>query len=168
MAEQVRRSDNALAWIFPRGIGPTAWSEDGKKGTQILRRFALLGQTLDGMRVWDVRRAIQTIRSIDDLSRLPLDIADEGEMGVVALYASLFEPNINRLVLSDLPRSHHDGPQFLNVLQTLDIPAAVAMAAERSPIDLTQGKQQNNWEYPLAVAKKLGWGAERIQIEHGR
>ena len=50
------------AMIAPRGVGPTAFDPSEKKQTQIRRRFMLLGQTLDGMQVWDVRRAIQAIR----------------------------------------------------------------------------------------------------------
>ena len=51
----------SLAWFAPRGVGLTAWTGDEKRQTKIRRRFQLLGQTLDGMRVWDIRRAIQTI-----------------------------------------------------------------------------------------------------------
>ena len=51
-----------LAFVAPRGIGRTAWNADPAKQTQIRRRFMLLGQTLDGMRVWDVRRALQALR----------------------------------------------------------------------------------------------------------
>ena len=46
----------SMAYVAPRGIGPTAWDQTPKKQTQHRRRFQLLGQTLDGMRVWDVRR----------------------------------------------------------------------------------------------------------------
>src|SRR5262249_56879890 len=46
-----------MAYVAPRGVGPTAWDQTEKKQIQIRRRFQLLGQTLDGMRVWGVRRA---------------------------------------------------------------------------------------------------------------
>ena len=50
----------AFAAICPRGVGATKWAEPGTPDdTQYRRRFALVGQTLDGMRVWDVRRALQ-------------------------------------------------------------------------------------------------------------
>jgi hypothetical protein len=52
-------------------------------------------------------------------------------MGVNALYAALFEPAIRDLELSDLPNSHAAGPDYLNVLQLLDIPQALALAGER-------------------------------------
>jgi len=50
------------------------------------------------MQVWDIRRAIQTIRAQenDALRKAPLWINGEREMGANMLYASLFEPNIKR------------------------------------------------------------------------
>jgi len=50
------------------------------------------------------------------------------------LYTSLFEPDIARLDLWHLPSSHRDGPVFLNVQRYMDIPQAVAMAAERTEV----------------------------------
>jgi hypothetical protein len=89
-------------------------------------------------------------------------------MAGIALYASLvesepFEPFIVRLDLYDLPKSHRDGPIFLNVSRYLDMPQAVAMAAERAKVVLYQDDDAG-WEYPQAVAQKLGWDAKQIQI----
>jgi len=154
--------DVALAFVAPRGIGPTAWTSDVKKNTNIRRRFMLLGQTLDGMRVWDVRRAIQTLRSIDGLVDVPLSLRGDRDMAGIALYAALFEPPVERLELKDLSQSHRAGPGFLNVLRFLDMPQTVAMVAEKSPIEIVQDSA-GGWEYPLSVADKLGWN-ERITI----
>jgi hypothetical protein len=131
--------------------------------THIKRRFMLLGQTLDGMRVWDVRRAMQTLRSIDGFGDTPLWIFADGEMSGIALYASLFEPPVERLELGDLPDSHRKGPNFLNVLRFLDVPQALAMAAEKMPVRLHHAGEAD-WKFPLAVAKMLGF-ADRLLIE---
>jgi hypothetical protein len=40
---------------------------DAGKQVQIRRRFQLLGQTVDGMRVWDVRRALAVVRSLSSV-----------------------------------------------------------------------------------------------------
>jgi len=109
-----------MAFVAPRGIGPTAWNPGEKKQTQIRRRFMLLGQTLDGMRVWDVRRAIQALRSLDSANDLPLVVQGERQAAGIALYASLFEPDVKRLDLQDLPRTHREGPILLNVRRYLD------------------------------------------------
>jgi hypothetical protein len=84
-------------------------------------------------------------------------------MAVVALYAALFEPNVARLDLWSLPPSHAEGPDFLNVLRVLDVPQALAMAAERSRVKLYD-TDAARWDYPLAVGKKLGWDARQIEV----
>jgi dienelactone hydrolase len=150
-------------YVAPRGVGPTALGGDEKKRTQILRRYALLGQTLEGMQVWDVRRAIQAARSMPAVGNRPVILRAQGRMAGVAVYASLFEPGVAALELRDLPRSHVEGPHLLNVLKTLDLPAAVAMAAERGRVTIRQ-KEQGGWEYPREVAAKLGWGEGRVQV----
>ena len=93
-----------------------------------------LGQTLDGMRVWDVRKAVQALRSVDGFKNVPLWMQGEREMAGITLYASLFEPEIKRLDLWHLNKSHRHGPIFLNVLRYLDVPQAVAMAADLKSI----------------------------------
>ena len=162
--EMLRNNKCVLAYLAPRGIGPTAWNTDERKRTQIRRRFMLLGQTLDGMRVWDVRRAIRTLRTLDSTSYVPLALEGKGRMAGIVLYASLFEPDIARLDLWHLPSSHHDdGPTFLNVLRYLDIPEALTMAAERSQIRLYQ-EDDSGWRFTQAVAEKLGWPDDRFQM----
>ncbi len=152
-----------MAYLAPRGIGPTMWNPNERKQTQIRRRFMLLGQTLDGMRVWDVRRAIQTLRTVGSMSGVPVRLQGERRMAGIVLYASLFEPDIVRLDLWHLSPSHREGPTFLNVLRYLDVPQAVAMAAERSRIRLYQ-KDDSGWQFPRAVAGKFGWPEEQFQV----
>lgn len=152
-----------IAFVAPRGVGTTAWSPAPKKQTHNPRRFMLLGQTLDGMRVWDVRRAVQALRSVEPFRQTPLRLQSQGEMAGVVLYASLFEPDIERLDVTKLPTSHRQGPHFLNVLKYLDVPQAVAMAAERSQIVILQD-EGFGWDFPRAVAAKLGWPADRFQL----
>jgi hypothetical protein len=162
--EMFRNNKCVVAYLAPRGIGPTAWNTDEQKRTQIRRRFMLLGQTLDGMRVWDVRRAIQMLRTLDLAGNVPVALEGKGQMAGIMLYASLFEPGIVRLDLWHLPSSHRDdGPTFLNVLRYLDIPQAVAMAAEKSQIRLYQ-EDSSGWRFPQAVAEKLGWPDDRFQM----
>ena len=146
-----------LVFFAPRGVGRTIWNQDTKKQTQILRRFMLLGQTLDGVQAWDVRRAIQAIRSLGATAGLsgsaagdaPLTLCARGTLAGVALYASLFEPNIDALLLEELPPNHRQGP--------------MAMAAERSRVKLLK-TDTAAWGYPQAVAKQLGWKPGQLEI----
>ena len=165
--QQTKQMLNSSAWsmayVAPRGIGPTAWDQSERKQTQHQRRFYLLGQSLDGMRVWDVRRAAQTLRALDGFADVPLWLQSQRQMAGVTLYASLFEPEIARLDLHELPASHREGPFFLNVTRFLDMPQAVAMAAERSRIAL-YSEQPDAWTYPERIGKVLGWDAKQLQI----
>jgi hypothetical protein len=163
LRETLTNHDWAFAYFTPKGIGPTEWSQDEKKLTHIRRRFILLGQTEDGLRAWNVRRAIQGVRTIDGLAESPLWLQSQRQMAGVALAASLFEPNIARLDLYDLPHSLHDGPYFLNAQRYLDTPQLVTLAAERSRVVLYQDAA-SGWEYPSQVSEKLGWDAKQIQI----
>lgn len=152
-----------MAWVAPRGIGPTAWDQTEKKQTHIRRRFQLLGQTLDGMRVWDVRRAAQALRAIDGFATPPLWLQGEREMAGIVLYASLFEPSIARLDLWSLPASHRNGPDLLNVQRVLDLPSTVALAAEQSKVRI-YGATAREWDYPQQVADRLGWPKTQLQL----
>ena len=166
--EKIRRglatNNSVFVYFTPRGIGPTAWSGDAKKQIQIRRRFMLLGQTLDGMRVWDIRRALQAVQSFRNLQGVPLSVQATGDLAVDALYASLFETGIAALDLGKVPASHRDGPDYLNVLRILDIPQAMAMAAERSQVRLFE-TDPKGWTYPIAVAQRLGWSDNRLVVE---
>jgi len=146
----------AMAYFAPCGIGPTAWDPSEARQKERQQQFQLLGQTVDSMRVWDVRRAIQTLRSKGGMKTVPLWLQAGGHMSGVTLYASLWEPKITRLDLYDLAGSHRDGPFFLNIHRFLDTPQAVAMASERTQVLIYQ-EENRHWDYPLAVAKKLDW-----------
>ena len=152
-----------MAYLAPRGIGPTEWTGSAKAQTQRLRRFYLVGQTLDSMRVWDIRRGLQALRRVDGLAGTPLWLQAQGEMAANALYATLFEDGITRLDLHDLPASHQQGPAYLNVLRHLDLPQAAAMAAERTRVVLYTDAP-DAWQFPATTAKNLGWPDKQWQI----
>jgi cephalosporin-C deacetylase-like acetyl esterase len=154
LAQKVLADGEAIAYIAPRGIGPTAWNDDPKNQTHVRRRFMLLGQTLEGMRVWDARRAIQALAAIEGLEDVPVALMGMNEMEGIALYAALFEDRVTQLDLKDLSHTHRDGPDFLNVLRILDVPQTVAMVAERAHVWIRDDKDE--WQYPIAVAKKFG------------
>jgi hypothetical protein len=76
-------------------------------------------------------------------------------MGVNALYASLFEPDIARIDLHEPPTSHQKGPTYLNVLKYLDTPQAAPWPRPQArcgfiPLTRQHGdsptKRQRNWD----------------------
>jgi len=156
MSDISRFRENAI-WIamLPRGLGADAWSGDERKLTHLRRRFMLLGQTLDAMRVWDLRRGLQAVLQLKGMKGLPVHCEAEGAMGVNMLYASIFEPEVVSLELWRLPPSHDIAPDYPNVLRVLDIPQAVALAADGRFVRLHQDDPEK-WEYPVAVARLVG------------
>ncbi len=94
------------------------------------------------------------------LAKTPLWLNADGDLGVDALYASLFEDGLTGLDLRAIPSSHVDGPDYLNVLKYLDIPQAAAMAAERCTLRL-QPAQTTGWDFLSGMSKSL---APRIDL----
>ncbi len=153
----------AMAYVAPRGIGLTAWSGDARKQNHIRRRFYLLGQTLDGMRVLDVVRSAEALRGVDGFAKTPLWMQAHGHMAANLLYASLFTPEITRLDLHDLPASHMQGPAYLNVLRHLDLPQAVAVAVDRCRVVLYQPEAKYD-PFPAQVAEALSLGKKAFSV----
>jgi len=151
LANMLKMNSWGMAYVCPRGVGPTAWDQSERKQTHHRRRFMLLGQTLDGMRVWDVRRTLRGLRSISGYEKTPIWCQAERGMSGIALYATLFERHIvKRVDLYDLPASHRNGPTFLNVLRKTDIPLTVAFAAQRTKVVIYDNAVAN-WALPKDI-----------------
>ena len=153
----------AMAYVAPRGIGLTAWSGDARKQNHIRRRFYLLGQTLDGMRVLDVIRSAEALRKVDGFAKTPLWMQAHGHMAANLLYASLFTPKVTRLDLHDLSASHMEGPAYLHVLRHLNLPQAVALAAERCRVVLYQPEGKYD-PFPAKAVEALGLGSKAYSV----
>ncbi len=150
-----------FAFVAPRGVGPTAWTDDEKERTHIRRRFMLLGQTLASMQIYDVCRAVDAVQEIQPGVRVVL--AGKDDAAVTALYASLLASNVAAVELANLPTTHQDAPDLLNVLRTLDLPQTVALAAERRCVVL-ETSEPDAWSYPQKVVERLGWDDKRLRI----
>jgi len=159
---QLLGADETWNVMAPRGIGMTAPLGSIKKQRQIRRRYQLLGQTVDAMRVWDIRSAIRVIRS---LSEAPIHIQGKRDMATNVLMASVFESGVKRVDLWELSSSFETGPDYLNIIRFVDLPTAVALSAEMQDVHLHR-TEPHGWDYPMTVALKLGWTQGRFQV-HG-
>lgn len=162
LIRQVENEELAVVFLPPWGVGPTAWSGDDRAKMHVRRRFMLLGQTLEGMRVWDIRRAVEALRQADLFGGKPVRIAGERHQAVNALYASLFAEGIAGIEMIEPPATHQIGPDYLNVLRFLDVPQAVAMAAENAPVKFVRANPEE-WSWTTEAAKLLGWPSGRLQ-----
>ena len=142
----------AMAYLAPSGIGPEPPStEDAEEQS-----------SLDAIRVLELRKAIQTLRSAGGMPKVPMWLQGHGDMAGVTLYAGLFEPDIARFDLHDLPKSHNQSSFLKNALTILDFPQTVALALENSQVILYQDNEKG-WDYPASAAKRLQWN-NRLQI----
>ena len=151
-AAKALQQGTALALVAPRGIGPTAWRKE--KETTIRRRFLLLGQSLEGLRVWDARAALAALRTQPELRGAPIALHGAGEMAVIALLAGLFEEDVARFELDRLPATLANGPSLPNALRFFDLPQLVALGFPRA-IHLS-GSAPADWRWSADAAKAAG------------
>src|SRR5262249_4666161 len=125
--------DGSVLLLCPRGVGPVGWTRNVFPNT-VERAFPLVGSTADSRRVWDV----MTVARPHAHGSTRWRAAAQGNAGVIAAYAALYEPAIGEVVVVDPPPSHQPrsagaayGPALLNVLRVLDIPDALGCLAPR-------------------------------------
>ncbi len=132
LRQEMQSRKIAMAFFAPRDVEPSKLLSDSKKAIHIRRRYMLLGQTVDGMRVWDIRCAAQAIKALPEFKKTPLHLRAQGQMAVNAAYAALFEPEIAELKLEGVPASQAGGPDYLNVLKVWDLPQLWAALGDRA------------------------------------
>jgi hypothetical protein len=143
------RRTGPLKFVAPRGVGPSAWPAN--KDAQIRRRFALLGQTLDGMRALDVLRSIELRGSPADW---PLNITGVGQAAPVALMAAVFmRGDVKSVTLFDPPTTWRDGPAFLGIDRVMGLPQAAALLHPH-PLTLI-GTPREAWSWAEDLAGRL-------------
>jgi hypothetical protein len=131
--------DDAVVVLAPRGVGPTAWVRKSPPN-YVERAHVLLGRTVDEGRVWDAAATVRWLAEANGSGRrIKWRLAGARQAGVIAAYAALFEPTAAEVVLVEPTTSHRDRPFFLNVLQVLDVPAALGLLAPR-PLTLIGAK----------------------------
>lgn len=93
------------AVIDVRGAGENAWGME--MNWHVRRSLALTGRTVASLRVWDVLRGIEALRSMPEVNPDKIMIAAEADMAVPALYAALLDGNIYAVALKDPPASQN-------------------------------------------------------------
>ena len=102
----------------------------------------LLGRTIDELKVYRLIGSVRNYRQNIEGVGAPQKIVAVGPAGILAAYAALLEPSIKEVIIIDPPKSHMEGPIFLNVLRVLDIPEALGMLAPDVKLTLVNAKDK--------------------------
>ena len=113
-------------------------------------------------RTYELRRAIQTLRSAGGMKDVSLWLQGTEDTSAVVLCASLFEPRITRLDLYNLPLDGSTKASQVIRDSSLSMQGLVAMAVQRCNVVIYQDDKLG-WNYPQSVAEKLNWG-KKLQI----
>jgi dienelactone hydrolase len=175
------RAPWAKVVIEPRGTGETAWDENLQ--WHLRRASAWTGRTLASLRVFDVLRALQAVRSLPSVSPVlskdgrgkvvndaHISLAARGEMAAVALYAALLDGQVQTLFLENPPvtqnaPSQRDGKgaaiEMLNCLRITDLPQVAGLLY---PTELVfVGERPSTYEWAEEVYRKLGGKCHHVK-----
>jgi cephalosporin-C deacetylase-like acetyl esterase len=124
--------------LLTRGQGRLRWTKKSPPN-YVERSLALLGRTADQGQLYDIAAAARYLR-FHDKKEKKIRVVGLGRDGILAAYAALFVPSIDEVVIIDPPKSHMQGPYFLNVLRVLDIPEALGLLAPRVRLTLINAR----------------------------
>jgi dienelactone hydrolase len=125
-----------------------------KEYADIERSSAWIGRTIAGMQVWDILRTVSWALQDQKLAPSSIALYGKGDMGIVSLYAALFDERMQTVILNEAPSSHWEHPAFLNILRVTDIPQAAAAFAPRKLVSLSP--YSNGFDYTRSVYRLVG------------
>jgi dienelactone hydrolase len=124
-------SDVLYVAFAPRGVGRTALSDDKSHRIQTRRRFMLLGQTLAGMQVWDVRRCVQVLRELG--YDCPITLSGEGNAASLISLAALYE-KIETVSVKNHPKNDKVQPDYLNISRIVTPAQVLDLVRQRAKL----------------------------------
>ena len=158
--QKMLKSDVINVMVSPRGVGRTIWDQSERKQVQHQRRFYLLGESLGGMQVWDVRRALQAIRKIDTAAGATIMIGGYDHSAALVMYASLFE-DVTTIGMTRMAESDIESLPLFNVSRFFNVDQIVAAAASRQRVILNQ-IPADAFEFTRKTAEIQGWDKSRF------
>lgn len=141
-----------VAYFEARGIGDTGWAPNLQ--WHVRRASAWTGRTIASMRVYDVIRCLEMLRSIAGGEKLQISIAASGEMAAIALYATLLDGKVNTLIIKDPPASQNlpsnadgsgDAIEMLNCLRITDLAQVAGIVPVKQFISVSELPDTYQW-----------------------
>ncbi len=161
------------AYFEARGIGETSWGQELQ--WHIRRAAAWTGRTIASMRVYDVMRCVEALRSLPNVDGERISIAARGEMAVIALYAALMDGGIHTTIIQDAPATQNAASQkdgrgeaieMLNCLRITDSPQVAGMLYPTKLVIL--GKPHENYNWSTQVYTKINHSQDASIINQMR
>jgi hypothetical protein len=146
------RAGGAVSIFFPRGAGATASTTESE--VHMRRRFLLLGQSLEAIRVWDARAALNALRTLPELQRVPISLLGSGENSVTALLAAIFENSVTHIELDLPPATLPSGLSFPSMLRLMDMPQILALTLPRTVV--MRNSTPSDWEWAIKAVRFAG------------
>ncbi|QDS89233.1 Acetyl xylan esterase (AXE1) [Rosistilla ulvae] len=157
VAKQIAGKSEAVLFLMLQGDGKTRWMENVKETTHLRRRLHLVGQSIDGMGVSEIRGLLALIA--DRAEGLPaaetVRIEASGSAACMAILASLGNPDVS-LALHQLPADLADGPILLGLSKATDVTRLLALAAAEHALTIDSSESESAQKV-LSAAKPLGW-----------
>ena len=158
-----------VACLGTRGIGEHEWVSVLQK--TIRRMSAWTGRTIASMRVYDVLRCLEMLRTLEHVDTDSIGIAARGEMCAVALYAALLDENVKVVILKDPPATQNaasspdgrgDTIEMLNCLRITDLPQVAGLLYPTTLVMVDTMPDSYQWAETLY--QDLGEGASFIGV----
>ncbi len=149
-----------VAYFEARGIGDTGWAPSEQ--WHIRRASAWTGRTIASMRVYDVLRCLEALRTIPGVDVNHISILAHGEMAAIAPYAALLDGNVKTLLLKDPPATQNvvsdpNGKgaaiEMLNCLRVTDLPQVAGLMFPKELVII--GNQPVTYEWTESLYKNL-------------
>jgi hypothetical protein len=138
--------EKAFSFLAVRGHG----AENARTALQIRRRYMLIGTTLDTMRVWDIGRGIELLRSLPNFRDLPLHITASGRNTSNLLVSLAMGDSIGKdigarmpdsITLINGPKTPEEQPDYVNFDRFCSWPLIRQSLAASHPALIIEEKQ---------------------------
>ena len=150
-----------IAYLELRGIGETGWAPELQ--WHIRRASAWTGRTVASMRVYDLIRSLDFVRTLPDVDSSKVGIAARGEMTSITFFTALLDSKCNVLILENLhetldvtsnPDGRGESLELLNVLQITDINQLPALIYPTQTY--VYGNLPDSYQWSLNTLNNLG------------
>ncbi|TWT51511.1 Acetyl xylan esterase (AXE1) [Thalassoglobus neptunius] len=139
LIQALKESDSsngeALVFFAPRALGASEWPSQVREATHAKRRLALLGHTLDSLRVFDIVEACEGLHQQPDFANAELTLRGPNHISGVVTTAALMSSLISRV---DLPSADEISPPELLMSDQV-----VSFDTLTKLVTLTKGQTEN-------------------------